>query len=100
MSDFGRLDPVELDNHITGHYGEDQFKDDDPDEESGFPCGIVPEVNLIGSDGNAFYVLGKCRREAIRAGVPTTEIVDFCDEAMSGNYDKLLATTMRYFEVN
>jgi hypothetical protein len=66
----------------------------------GFPSGIVPEGNLIGSDGNAFYVLGKCRREAIRAGVPTTEIADFCDEAMSGNYDHLLATTMRYFEVN
>lgn len=26
------LDKVALDRHITGNYGEDQFRDDDPDE--------------------------------------------------------------------
>lgn len=33
MSEWGHLDRVALDRHITGHYGEDQFRDDDPDEE-------------------------------------------------------------------
>jgi hypothetical protein len=25
MSDYNRINPAELDRHITGHYGEDQF---------------------------------------------------------------------------
>ena len=29
MSDYNRLDPVALDEHITGHYGEDHY----PEEE-------------------------------------------------------------------
>ena len=28
MSEWNRIDPQELDNHITGHYGEDQFRDE------------------------------------------------------------------------
>lgn len=66
----------------------------------GFPCGITPEVNLIGKDGNAFSILGHCQRAARKAGVPPDEIGHFMAEATGGDYDNVLATAMRYFEVN
>jgi hypothetical protein len=31
MSDYGRINPTELDNWITGHYGEDQIQEDEDD---------------------------------------------------------------------
>ena len=31
MSDYGQINGRDIDNHITGHYGEDQFKDCDDD---------------------------------------------------------------------
>ena len=57
-------------------------------------------VELIGTDGNAFAVLGKVRRAMIEAGVSTEEIEDFMGEAMSSNYDHLLATCMKWVNVS
>lgn len=56
-------------------------------------------VQLIGTDGNAFAVLGKVQREMRRAGVPAAEVKEFLDEAMSGDYDNLLVTCMKWVEV-
>ena len=57
------------------------------------------KVRLTGSDGNAFAVLGKVV-DAMRAkGVPAEEISAFKTEAMSGDYDNLLATCMRWVNV-
>jgi hypothetical protein len=70
------------------------------DGSNGFLSGIVPEVNLIGKDGNAFGILGSCQKAARQAGVPQEEIKLFMDLAMNGNYDHLLSTVMIYFAVN
>ena len=56
-------------------------------------------VNIIGQNGNAFCILGICKRAMERAKLPQTEIDAFMTEAMSGDYDHLLATVMSWFEV-
>ena len=59
--------------------------------------GIV--VKLIGTDGNAFAILGKVKQAMRRGGVPQETIDAYLAEAMSGDYDNLLAVTMKYVEV-
>ncbi len=56
-------------------------------------------VTLTGQDGNAFAVLGRCREAARDAGLSDEEIATFTDEAMAGDYDHLLQTAMRWFEI-
>lgn len=56
-------------------------------------------VTLTGQDGNAFAILGRCRAAARDAGLSDDEIVAFMDEAMAGDYDHLLQTAMRWFEI-
>lgn len=58
-----------------------------------------PKVTLVGTDGNAYAVLGKCRRAARDAGWSQEQIDWFTGEATSGDYNKLLATCMRWFDV-
>ena len=57
-------------------------------------------VKLVGEDGNAFAILGRCQRAAKKAGLEKEEIEAFMTEARSGNYDHLLQTCMRYFNVD
>lgn len=56
-------------------------------------------VTLTGQDGNAFAILGRCREAARDAGLSDEEIAAFMNEAMSGDYDHLLQTAMRWFEI-
>ena len=59
---------------------------------------ICPDVHvdLVGRDGNAFAIMGRVRAAMRKAGV-AKEIQDaYLKEATSGNYDHLLATTMKY----
>ena len=56
-------------------------------------------VTLTGEDGNAFAILGRCRAAARNAGLSDAEIAAFMDEAMAGDYDHLLQTAMRWFEI-
>jgi hypothetical protein len=57
------------------------------------------KVKLVGEDGNAFAILGCCQRAARQAGLPKSEIDEFRREATSGDYDHLLQTCIRWFEV-
>jgi hypothetical protein len=57
-------------------------------------------VKLVGGDGNAFAVLGSVIRAMRAAKLPDDEIRQFRDEAMSGDYDKLLQTCMKWVEVD
>lgn len=61
-----------------------------------------PEVHvqLSGEDGNGFAIIGRATRAMERAGVPETEIEEFRSEAMSGDYDHLLRTVMRWVETS
>ena len=56
-------------------------------------------VELVGTDGNAYAVLGKVQRALRDAGVPEAEVQTYVAEATSGDYDQLLQTTMRWVGV-
>jgi hypothetical protein len=56
------------------------------------------KVKLVGEDGNAFFILGRCSYAAKNAGVPQEEIDKFMEEAKSSDYDNLLRTCMKWFD--
>lgn len=58
------------------------------------------EVELVGSDGNAFAILGKVQKALRQAGVPDGEVSEFFTEATADDYDHLLQTCMKYVEVS
>lgn len=58
------------------------------------------EVELVGQDGNAFYIMGTVSKALKRAGVPQEEVAEFQSECMSGDYDHLLQTCMRWVSVS
>ena len=57
-------------------------------------------VRLVGGDGNAFVILSRCRRAAEIAQLPQEEIEQFFTEAMTSDYDHLLQTAMRWFDIS
>lgn len=56
-------------------------------------------VTLTGQDGNAFAVLGRCRGAARDAGISEDEIAVFMAEAVAKDYNHLLQTAIRWFEI-
>jgi hypothetical protein len=57
------------------------------------------EVELSGSDGNAFAVLGKVKK-ALKSEVGQDAADKFMKEATSGDYDHLLQTCFKFVTVN
>ncbi len=60
---------------------------------------LKPVVELIGTDSNAFSIIGKCMKVARKAGWDKATQDKVRDEMMSGDYDHVLQTAMKYFEV-
>jgi len=56
-------------------------------------------IPMNGEDGNAFAILGRVNREMRRAGLTAEERTEFIAEATSGDYNHLLATVMKWFDV-
>jgi len=57
------------------------------------------EVELVGSDGNAFAIMGKVKDALKRNGVTPEEVNKYMEESMSGDYDNLLNTAMEWVNV-
>ena len=57
------------------------------------------EVQLLGEDGNAFAIIGNVTKAMRESGIPKVEIDKYRNEAMSGNYNKLLRVTMQTVNV-
>jgi hypothetical protein len=57
------------------------------------------EVKLVGEDGNAFSLMGIVSRGLKNAGLGA-EVEAFREEAMSGDYDHLLATCLEWVTVS
>lgn len=55
-----------------------------------------PTLQILGENGNAFAILGAARRVASRNNMDWNTIQA---EATSGDYDHLLQTMMKHFEV-
>lgn len=56
-------------------------------------------VKLVGTDGNAFAILGKVKTALRKNDVPEEEIKKFATEAIDGDYDHLLQTCIRWVNV-
>ena len=56
-------------------------------------------ISMVDEDGNAFAIIGRVHREMRRAGLSQAERDAFTKEATSGDYDHLLVTVMRWFDV-
>lgn len=69
----------------------------DDAEPAGEPDVRHPDVHvqLTGEDGNAFLIIGWVTGALRRAGYGS-ETEEYASEAMSGDYDHVLATTMRW----
>lgn len=57
------------------------------------------QVELIGQDGNAFFILGSVKKALLKNGVDKSEVDQYLEEAMSGDYDHLLSTTMQWVTI-
>ena len=56
----------------------------------------LPTLDLRNADGNAFFLLGMASKVARRNGIDFEPIRK---DAMSGDYDHLLQTLHKYFDV-
>jgi hypothetical protein len=57
------------------------------------------EVELSGGDGNAMVIIARVS-QAIRRAEGQAAASEFADEAMSGDYDNVLQTAMRWVDVS
>ena len=57
------------------------------------------EVELLGTDGNAFALIGAVQKALKEAEVSKEEINEFFDEATNGDYTHLLRTCMTWVNV-
>lgn len=60
------------------------------------PLDYKSALPLVGIDGNAFSIIGTVARGLRAAGAPKEYIDAFQAEAMSGDYDHVIQTAMRY----
>jgi len=58
------------------------------------------EVQIFGRDGNAFAIMGEIQNALKKAGVSKDEISLYVKESMSGDYENLLRTAMRWVSVS
>ena len=57
------------------------------------------QVKLIGRDSNALAVVAAVSRALEQAGVRHEEIANFYDEALSGDYNRVLQTALRWITI-
>lgn len=57
------------------------------------------KVKLVGNNGNAFALMGLVSKALKSAGVTSSEVSEFRTESMSGDYDNLLRTCMKWVNV-
>lgn len=58
------------------------------------------EVELVGHDGNAFAIMARVKSALHDNGVSSEEIEEYLAESMSGDYNNLLRTAMRWVSVS
>jgi hypothetical protein len=56
-------------------------------------------VKLTGNDGNAFSIMAAVSKAIRKAGATPEEIEAYMNESMSGDYDNLLRTAMKWVNV-
>ena len=56
-------------------------------------------VKLTGNDGNAFSIMAQVSKALRKAGATAEEVEQYMNESMSGDYDNLLRTAMKWVNV-
>lgn len=56
-------------------------------------------VKLTGNDGNAFSIMAQVSKALRKAGATADEVSEYMSESMSGDYDNLLRTAMKWVNV-
>lgn len=56
-------------------------------------------VKLTGNDGNAFSIMAQVSKAIRKAGATPEEVEQYMNESMSGDYDNLLRTAMKWVNV-
>lgn len=64
----------------------------------GRPTSPTTSSDLVGVDGNAFAVMGTTSKLLTRAGATREFTNAYMKEAMSGDYDHLIATSVAYLD--
>lgn len=59
-----------------------------------------PQVKLVGQDGNAFAIIARVSEALRKAGASVETIGQYRRESMSGDYDNVLATAMKFCDVH
>ncbi len=57
-------------------------------------------VQLTGTDGNVFAIMGRVEDALRKAGATHDQICAFCREMEAGDYDDALRTVMRWVRVS
>ena len=97
------MDQIEIyDDYSDDEEYEDDYEDDDYDEDrlqdGEIGANGKPVCNLVGTDGNAFALMGKAANALKRAGLGD-QVNIMTKEAMSGDYNHLLRTLAKYCDV-
>ena len=58
------------------------------------------KVKLVGKDGNAYAILGRCTNAMKKAGLSETVRDEFRAYAMGGTYNNLLQTCCEWFTIS
>lgn len=66
------------------------------EEKVRFPDAVV---RLSGEDGNTGAIMGRVARALKQAGATQDEIMQYRDETLSGDYENVLQTAMRWVTV-
>ena len=59
-----------------------------------------PFLRLVGQDGNAFSIMGHVKKAARKANWTDERIEAMLEEMRAGDYDALLRTVMKHFDVH
>jgi len=62
---------------------------------------LIPDitVDLVGHDANSFSILARCKRALKDHGASEAMQKAFADEAMRADYDLVLGTARKWFDV-
>lgn len=71
-----------------------------PDASKSEPSKVKPKLNLTGVDSNAYMLLAAAKRAARKAKWDTARAEAVIAEAKEGDYDHLIQTLMKHFDVS
>ena len=57
------------------------------------------KAKLIGQDGNAYAIIGTVKQALRKGNVPQNDIDEFVVEAMSGDYNNVITTALKWVTV-